>query len=1164
MNSDSAVITENTDAASQQTLQRHRVRGALAWAQRSLRWVMNRMFRAAAELVAVGLGAGIIWLGLLTSIMAKGEADVSFLKHNFSLWFAQAYEGQDADIENFKVKWNPERESIGLLASNISVKDDLGTTLLSVGSLYTETPISALINKGFEARRLDLNGGQFTIKRDEKGAIFGAIGGPDAYGRLGPIIPIASGAGGSNGGDFIDAVALNGTDVFIRDELFGLELDLNKVNFETNISDQEILANGAAELILANMPDAAAESGVSPRIKVTVRRERIGNKALDVDIEVTGFNPAHLRLKDGVFHQLNQADIPLNLMLNWREVKDQTRQAKFNIAKYGKDISSVLPALGGLRDVSLVGTMDVMSDNLSLEAVNLVTRDVQFKAQGDISGLIAQREKGNVSNPVSFDVNIEAFNGIFDDILVRPLAIKKGRVTGDYDMGTGRLNLSNAYLPINNYAFKAQGELKNWLGKAGKSPSLKLTGGFEGTLEESDLLALWPKSFILGGRNWVKSSIVAATLSDMKFDVDISDFSKLEGGLPDDAVKLDFQVNDGVVQYIRTMTPLDRASGFGQLRANGIDMTLTRGRVGKIILDKGRVEIPQFFPYGNDFTIEFEGRGPVDYMVELIDQKPFEYASLYNLSPQSFSGQAHAKLKITRPLRENFDQSRIQYEVDVTATNVNAPFGVGDYNMTNGALFLSADKTGMTIKGPAQIGPLAVDINWHETFDFGATPAELTLSGRLDSAAFDKFGISLREYFGGVIPFTLNATGQGIDFDNAKISANLSESEWVIGDVWSKRIGAAGSLDLLLTRSPGGAIMVDDFKASAPGLDISGALRLDKNMRLLEASLGQVSVEDFVDARVTLSRETTESPLQATLSGDYLNLDGFIGPALWQSGGDAAFPLTVSANLNSLRLAPSYQISKANLVYNNSGSSIEQFRFLGGTESGLVKLDLRTLGDGPFSSRLIFDVANASDVATAFFDLDNITGGRLYGEAVRPREGDSLIWSGTLNIDDFTLVKAPFLAQILSLASLDGLGDVLTGEGLNFKTVDLPFTWGNGVLGLEGARAVGPALGLTGDGQIDVRAKLIDVDGTLIPAYSANSILGSIPLLGDLFGGNADNATLGLTYGVKGSFGEAQVAINPLSALTPGILRRIFKPEREKKRIDIPSDTAETLPADAP
>jgi len=159
--------------------------------RKAISLAVKRSVKLLAELTAVCMGVGTIWLAMLVSVMGKGEVDVSFLKQNFALWFAQAYDGQDADIARFKVQWHPEREALGFLAEDIIVKDAADQTLLTVGSIYSETPITALLKKGFEARRLDLNGGQFTVKREANGAISGAIGGPEAFGKLGPIIAIA-------------------------------------------------------------------------------------------------------------------------------------------------------------------------------------------------------------------------------------------------------------------------------------------------------------------------------------------------------------------------------------------------------------------------------------------------------------------------------------------------------------------------------------------------------------------------------------------------------------------------------------------------------------------------------------------------------------------------------------------------------------------------------------------------------------------------------------------------------------------------------------------------------------------------------------------------------------------------------------------------------------
>ncbi|MEP6343378.1 MAG: AsmA-like C-terminal domain-containing protein [Maricaulaceae bacterium] len=1132
------------------------IRGGFLYALRFFqtwgKWALKFVLRGLAELTAVSLGFGIIWLGLITSIMAKGEADVSFLKQNFTLWFAQAYDGQDAEIETFKVQWHPERQAIGFLAEGIIVSDENQANLLTVTSIYTETPVSALVKRGFVAKRLDLVGGQFTIQRNKKGSVFGSVGGPNAFGRLGPIIPIVA---AETEQELIDSVALHGTEVFFRDDNTGLSLDLEKVDFQTMITNSEIFGEGQAYFALPDTSDDTLLPELQPKVDISVKRERINQKALDLSINITHLNPSSISSTGGLFRHLEKITAPVTIMTDFRSVNDQERTVKFSVERADSRGVCELPLLGNVQNMSLRGEFDLIADTVNLSDVEIDATHGKFRGEIDLSNLMLQ----NSRLPVGFNVDLDALSWDAKEVFPKALKINKGQVKGTYNTSQGRLNLDQLALPISSYKLNAYGQVDN-IGKGSELPlGLKLSGAVDGTLSEFELLSIWPIDFILGGRNWVKSSIVEASLSDMKFEFDIPDFSQIEGGLADDSVKLDFNISDGLVQYISTMTPLDKVSGSGSLRANGIDVMLTGGILGELAIETGRVKIPQFFPPGHDFTIDIEGSGPVDFMVELIDQKPFEYASIYSLSPQDFTGQGRVKFNVKRPLGSGYPSSRFHYDVELQASNISAPFGVGQYSLTEGELFLTANKKGMTIKGPARIGPLQADINWRENFDFGATPTSLSLTSHVDNATLDKLGLKLREYFGGIIPITLDASGEGVNFDEARISADLRDSELVIGDFWAKPKGEPGDLQLSIARNATGKIIVEDLTASASGLDISGALKLDDKLRLVEANLSTLHIDDFIDARMTLKRENIDHPMQATLSGDYLNLDGVVSSALWQPDGENAInlPLNLTANMNSLRLAQDYQINKASLLYNHSGQSVDQFRFSGGSEDGPVVLDLQTLETGPFVNRLTFDIANASDAVGAFFELDNIQGGRMFGEAVRPRDGNSLIWSGTLNVDDFTLTEAPFLTQILSLASLNGLSNVLTGSGLKFQTVELPFTWGEGVLGLEGARAAGPALGLTADGTIDLTNEALDMDGTLIPAYSANSFIDAIPIIGDILGGKADDATLGLTYGIAGGFDKAQVSVNPLSALTPGILRKIFKPEREKKRIAIPSDTDE-------
>ena len=86
---------------------------------------------------------------------------------------------------------------------------------------------------------------------------------------------------------------------------------------------------------------------------------------------------------------------------------------------------------------------------------------------------------------------------------------------------------------------------------------------------------------------------------------------------------------------------------------------------------------------------------------------------------------------------------------------------------------------------------------------------------------------------------------------------------------------------------------------------------------------------------------------------------------------------------------------------------------------------------------------------------------------------------------------------------------------------------------------------MTGTGEVNLNFQTIDMDGALVPAYSTNSVLGEIPVIGDIFVGKKGEGVFALSYTVKGIFSNAQILVNPLSALTPGFLRGIFRTNRD-------------------
>ena len=78
------------------------------------------------------------------------------------------------------------------------------------------------------------------------------------------------------------------------------------------------------------------------------------------------------------------------------------------------------------------------------------------------------------------------------------------------------------------------------------------------------------------------------------------------------------------------------------------------------------------------------------------------------------------------------------------------------------------------------------------------------------------------------------------------------------------------------------------------------------------------------------------------------------------------------------------------------------------------------------------------------------------------------------------------------------------------------------------------------EGQLDYARDSVSVRGTFIPAYALNNMFGRLPLVGPLLGGQ-NEGLLGVTYEVVGAPHAPTLRVNPISAVAPGFLRKLFE-----------------------
>ena len=149
--------------------------------------------------------------------------------------------------------------------------------------------------------------------------------------------------------------------------------------------------------------------------------------------------------------------------------------------------------------------------------------------------------------------------------------------------------------------------------------------------------------------------------------------------------------------------------------------------------------------------------------------------------------------------------------------------------------------------------------------------------------------------------------------------------------------------------------------------------------------------------------------------------------------------------------------------------------------------------------------------------------------------------NSVLVIDNFKVKEVPIFAKLLSLASLQGIADLLTGEGIRFTDFEMNFSNKKGLTTIEELYAIGPAVSILMDGYIETK-KLVSLRGTLVPATTINRTIASIPLLGKiLIGDKTGEGVFGVSFKIKGPPKDLKTSVNPIKTLTPRFITRTLE-----------------------
>ncbi len=255
------------------------------------------------------------------------------------------------------------------------------------------------------------------------------------------------------------------------------------------------------------------------------------------------------------------------------------------------------------------------------------------------------------------------------------------------------------------------------------------------------------------------------------------------------------------------------------------------------------------------------------------------------------------------------------------------------------------------------------------------------------------------------------------------------------------------------------------------------------------------------------------------------------------------FNSNIKINFDKIITGTNDDVKNFGMIATIKKGSYEKLSLKGNfSENEIIEMSIYKIDNDKKTLQVISD--RARPFIKNFDFVKGFEGGKLEYESIISKE----ISNSNLIITDFKVSKVPALAQLLTLASLQGIADTLSGEGIRFESFEMKSSTQGNVLNIEDALAMGPAISILLNGYVD-KGKIVSLRGTLVPATKLNAIIATIPVVGDiLVGKKTGEGVVGVSFKMKGPPKDIKTTVNPIKTLTPRFIVRAVEKMKKKKK----------------
>jgi len=1017
----------------------------------------------------------------------------------------------------FDEDWTP-----GLRLEDTRLMQGAGDTLLSLPDLRLTFDGSAFVSeRALRPASLRIIGAAVTLRRQADGSFDLGIGGSDAGP---PILGLADLLARIDAA--LDLPALSRLDR-IKAEATTLTVQDLRLNRTWTVGDGRITLLNRDDALAAELGLTLASDGVAPaQALVTLVRPK-GQDAVRMTASVSGISAVDMAAQTPVLGWLGVLDAPLSGQIA-AQISDAGLMSLDAQISLGAGALRPDPDARALVFESAALTLGYDPDKgrVLIRDLSVESPTLRLKASGqsyplDAAGTIltgplgGRLPAGFVGQVTVAEAQVDP-EGLFD----RPLAFSSGAMDA-------RLTLDPFRLDIGQVSLIADGgqrlSLAGWAEVQPKGWALALDLGLD-AIAHDRLLQLWPKMAVPQTRAWVGQNVARGLLTDVKAALRVT-----PGAEP--RLSLGYEFADAEVRFLRTLPPITQGRGRSSIDDNAYTVVLDVGQVkpplgGPIDIAGSVFRVPDVRAKPPMAEMRLRSDSSLTAALSLLDLPPFGFMAKAGRTPDIGQGHAVVDTRLSLPLVRRVELKDVSYTVQGTISNLSSETLVKGKTITADQLSLTATPEGLIIDGPGRIGKVPFDVSFTQGFGPAAKgksriEGQLTLSpetvaefglglpeGLLRGAGQAQVQIDLAREGGGTLRLTSSLAGIGLALP-------------AVG--WIKSPADRGALEV--EASLGQPPQISRLAVSGGGLTAEGDIALRADGSLDRARFSRVQLNDWLDGPVTLTGRGAGRAPDISLPGGTVDLRHLALPAAGPAAAQGA---------GGLSLALDRLVVSDGIVLTGFQGEFAQTGGLNGSFRASVNGAAAVTGEIAPSRhgtavRLQSGDAGAALRAAGIFR--SARGGTL-SLTLTPR-ADKGQYDGRAQIARFRVRNASVLAELLSAISVVGLLEQLNGEGLAFSEAVADFIITPQAIEITSGSAIGASLGVSLAGVYGTQTKRLAMQGVVSPVYLFNGIGAMLTRRGEgLFGFN---------YALRGTADAPQVQVNPLSILTPGMFREIFR-----------------------